>query len=251
MRKEEVSQIPLKNESRDDLFAVNGESDVVGSSRLSTLLACKDRDYLLTPAGNQVKVSELEGKVVGLYFSANWSPPCRNFTPVLAGVFDQLKEQGTHFEIVYVSSDEDSDAFDRYRATMPWLAVPFSDLESKKALNRRFDIEGIPSLVILQPVEEEGDDAVQRDGVELVYRYGVRAFPFSKEKLEELEKEEREKHENQTVENLLTNDSRDYLLAQPSSKQVSESVYFNGCDQMVVLLISLLGSFLPRDSLNI
>ena len=83
-----------------------------------------------------MKVSDLEGKVIGLYFSANWYPPCRNFTPVLVDMYEQLKTNGSNFEIVYVSSDEDLNAFNNYHALMPWLAIPFSDLEAKKALNR-------------------------------------------------------------------------------------------------------------------
>ncbi|OVA15940.1 Thioredoxin-like fold [Macleaya cordata] len=172
----------------------------------------------------KVKVSDLEGKVVGLYFSANWYKPCRDFTPVLAGVYKQLKDQQLGFEIVFVSSDEDSNAFDSYRACMPWLAIPFSDLESKKALNRRFDVEGIPCLIILQPNDdiEDYDGATFFEGVELIYRYGIRAFPFTTERLCELEKEEKERHENQTLTNLLTNHDRDFLLGHPSSpKQVT------------------------------
>jgi nucleoredoxin len=166
-----------------------------------------------------VKVSDLEGKVIGLYFSANWYPPCRNFTPVLVEFYEQLKTSGSNFEIVYVSSDEDLDAFNNYHGSMPWLAIPFSDLETKKALNKKFDIEGIPCLVILQPNNNK-DDALH-DGVELIYRYGVRAFPFTKERLEKLMEEEREKHERQTLTNLLTNHDRDHLLGHPRPKQVS------------------------------
>ncbi|XP_077246691.1 putative nucleoredoxin 2 [Tasmannia lanceolata] len=218
MRKEEVNEIPLKKESVD-LWAFNGESNKAPHPTFSSLLASQHRDFLLSPTGNQVNVSALEGKVVGLYFSANWYTPCRNFTPVLAGIYNQLKECGAGFEIVFVSADEDLEAFDRYRSTMPWLSVPFSDLESKKALNCLFDIEGIPSLIVLQP-DKDAEMAV-RDGVELVYRYGVRAFPFSRARLEELKKEEREKHETQTLANLLINHGRDYLLAQPLPKQVT------------------------------
>ncbi|GFZ10482.1 hypothetical protein Acr_21g0010810 [Actinidia rufa] len=120
----------------------------------------------------EVNVSELEGKVIGLYFSANWYIPCRNFTQVLANTYNQLKTNGSEFEVVFVSSDEDLDAFNNYYASMPWLAVPFSDLESKKALNRRFDVEGIPCLIILQPNSPK-DEAMLREGVEIVYRFGT------------------------------------------------------------------------------
>lgn len=171
-----------------------------------------------------MKVSDLEGKVTALYFSANWYPPCQNFTQVLIGAYEELRNSGSSFEIVFVSSDEDLDAFNTYNACMPWLAIPFSDLQTKKALNRKFDIEGIPCLVVLQP-DDDKDDATLHDGVELIYRYGIKAFPFTKEKLEELQKEEREKHENQTLLNLLTNHDRDCLLGHPTSVQVRLHIY--------------------------
>lgn len=100
---------------------------------------------------------------------------------------------------------------------MPWLAIPFSDLETKKALNNRFDVEGIPCLIILQPDHDAG---IVHDGVELIYRYGVEAYPFTKERLDELLKQEKEKHERQTLSNLLMNHDRDFLLAHSASKKV-------------------------------
>ncbi|KAL5557810.1 hypothetical protein UlMin_034021 [Ulmus minor] len=207
----------MTKEVEETVGLVNGEA--AENNKFSSLLATKDRDYLLSPNGNQVKISSLDGKVIGLYFSANWYPPCRSFTEVLVDVYEQLKRNGSSFEIVYVSSDEDMVTFNCYHARMPWLAIPFSDLETKKALNRKYDIEGIPSLVILQ-ANDNKDEATLHDGVELVYRYGVQAFPFTNERLEQLQKEDRERHENQNLTNLLTNHDRDYLLGHPRSNQV-------------------------------
>ncbi|XVE69679.1 hypothetical protein DITRI_Ditri10aG0010400 [Diplodiscus trichospermus] len=204
----------------------NGDSKKISTSRFSSVLASKDRDYLLSSTQaaeadhhQQVKISDLEGKVIGLYFSANWYPPCRNFNRVLIDVYKQLKSNGSNFEIVFVSSDEDLDAFNTYRESMPWLSIPFSDLETKKALNRKFEVEGIPCLVILQP-EDNKDGATLFDGVELIYRYGVEAYPFTKKRLEELQREERLRHENQTLTNLLTNPERDYLLGPTITRKV-------------------------------
>ena len=169
----------------------------------------------------QVKVSDLEGKVVGLLFAANWYPPCREFTRVLVGIYEELKSRSPQFEIVYVSSDEDLDAFSSFYGNMPWLAIPFSDLETKKSLTRKYDVEGIPCLILLQP-EDSKDEATVRDGVELIYRYGVQAYPFGKQRLEQLRKEDKVKRENQTLLNLLSNRHRDYVLSHTHSglKQV-------------------------------
>lgn len=195
---------------------------------------------VLIPAFIQVKVSNLDGKVLGLYFSANWYPPCRNFNQILVRTYEKLQDNGSNFEVVYVSSDEDSDAFNEYRASMPWPAIPFSDLETKIALNRKFGIEGIPCLIILQPRESKDETGTLNEGVEVVYRYGVDAFPFTKERLEQLKEEDREKEENQTLVTLLTNNYRDYLLAHPFPKQVSSNypeTYLYACYNVIVSFI--------------
>ncbi|XP_038715413.1 probable nucleoredoxin 2 [Tripterygium wilfordii] len=197
----------------------NGDS-AVKETRFSSLFVSGDRDYLLSPDGSQARVSDLEGKVIGLYFSANWYPPCRNFNEFLIHFYEQLNQvHGSNFDIIFVSCDEDLDAFNEYRSTMPWLAVPFSDLENKKALTRKFEVEDIPCLVMLQPNDDK-DEATLRDGVELVHRYGVDAFPFTRQRLQELHMEEIEKHERQNLMNLLTNHDRDYVLGHPGHTQV-------------------------------
>ena len=82
-----------------------------------------------------VDSSQFEGdeKVLGIYFSAHWCPPCRAFTPQLAQWYKQFKEgpNGDKLEIVFVSSDKDEEAFQEYFKEMPWYAVPFSDRDKK------------------------------------------------------------------------------------------------------------------------
>ena len=96
-----------------------------------------------------VKTAEvLNGKIVGVYFSAHWCPPCRAFTPKLAEWYNNsLQAKG--MEVVFVSSDKNEEAFKEYFAEMPWKALPFADRNCKGALSKQFNVQGIPTLVIL------------------------------------------------------------------------------------------------------
>ncbi|KAL8218413.1 hypothetical protein R6Q57_021786 [Mikania cordata] len=192
--------------------------------KYSSLFASDHRDFLLSPTGAQIKISDLEDKTVGIYFSANWYPQCQSFTKLLIQVYNQIQaKKESKFEIIFVSSDEDLNAFnDFYQSYMPWLAIPFSDLETKKALNKRFDVDGIPCLIILQP-DDDNDVNLLHDGVELIYRYGVDVYPFTNERLDELLRIEKENDEHQTLLNLLTNHDRDFVLAHSGSKEISVS----------------------------
>lgn len=92
-------------------------------------------------------MKKVQGKSIGLYFSAHWCPPCRGFTPKLAELYkDGFQDK---IEIIFVSSDRDLASFNKYFSTMPWLALPFDQHEEKEALSDIFGISGIPSLVIL------------------------------------------------------------------------------------------------------
>ena len=121
---------------------------------------------LLQGAGANVATADaLDGKVVGVYFSAHWCPPCRGFTPKLAALYEALVAAGKSFEVVFVSSDRDDAQFDEYYGTHPWAAVPFANRDAKNALSRKFKVQGIPTFVL---VDGETGELINADGRDVV-----------------------------------------------------------------------------------
>jgi nucleoredoxin len=100
-------------------------------------------------AGAMDNSSLKNAKVVGIYFSAHWCPPCRGFTPVLAKFYNEVNKNEKVFEVVFVSCDNNQNSFNGYLSEMPWMAVPFGDNKIGE-LNDAFNISGIPYLAILR-----------------------------------------------------------------------------------------------------
>ncbi|KAK6133621.1 hypothetical protein DH2020_032651 [Rehmannia glutinosa] len=165
---------------------------------VSSILCKPNRDYLIRNNGDQVKADSLKGRIVGLYFSASWCGPCQRFTPDLVEVYNEL-QQVNKFEIVFVSGDEDNESFDAYFSKMPWLAVPFSDSETREALDELFSVSGIPHLVIL----DENGKLLTSEGVQVVQEYGSEGYPFTSEQIEKLKEQELEAKRNQSLKSLL------------------------------------------------
>jgi nucleoredoxin len=94
-------------------------------------------------------------------------PPCRGFTPDLAAFYQLLQSKGVNFELVFVSSDKDLAQFNEYYGEMPWTALPFTDRERKGKLSAKFKVQGIPTLVVLDPegniITTNGRKAVSED----------------------------------------------------------------------------------------
>lgn len=72
----------------------------------------------------------LHNKLVCLYFSASWCPPCRGFTPELIKFYNKY-HLSKNFEIVFISRDSNYSEYSKYYKKMPWLSVPgIVDIES-------------------------------------------------------------------------------------------------------------------------
>jgi nucleoredoxin len=135
--------------------------------------------------GNTYKVSDTLEKCqrIGIYFSAHWyRDPCftnsfqvrsmqvsrkcllidRKFTPELVKTYNELKQSGAAFDIVFVSSDRNEKQFNEYFSEMPWKAV--TDKNIKANLQSKYKLKGIPTLII---IDNQGN-TISVDGRTLV-----------------------------------------------------------------------------------
>ncbi|KAL1539357.1 protein-disulfide reductase [Salvia divinorum] len=195
----------------------NGVAEVTngngGGYDLTSILFSAERDYLVRSNGDQVKPDSLEGKTVGLYFSASWCGPCQRFTPILVEVYNELQKHH-NFEIVFVSGDEDKESYDAYFSKMPWFAIPFSDSETREQLDALFVVSGIPHLVIL----DKDGKVLTNEGVEVIQEYEDEAYPFSSEHIGKLKEQEAAAKANQSLKTLLVSKSRDYVISADGKK---------------------------------
>ena len=105
----------------------------------------------------QVKFSPKDAPFFGLYFSAHWCPPCRNFTPKLKNFYEVVNKNQKQIEIIFVTSDKSEAEFNEYFGSMPWISIPFSD-ESIDNLKQTFEIMGIPTFLVFNNVGKLIDD---------------------------------------------------------------------------------------------
>mmetsp|Transcript_120619 Transcript_120619/g.276405 ORF Transcript_120619/g.276405 Transcript_120619/m.276405 type:complete len:177 (+) Transcript_120619:190-720(+) len=137
-------------------------------------------DKLLKNGEEPVEVSCLQGKIVGVYFSAHWCPPCQTFTPKLVEFYEVCKTAGHPFEIVFISCDNKEEEFNNYFGSMPWLAMPFagSDDQRKKALSEKFSCRGIPLLALIDTAAKQ---IITLDGrSEVMKDPNAKRFPYKR-----------------------------------------------------------------------
>ncbi|CAD8136002.1 unnamed protein product [Paramecium pentaurelia] len=123
--------------------------------------------------GNEIKPKPDFSKYQfwGLYFSASWCPPCRQFTGMLKNFYDEIRKSKT-FEIVLVTHDENERDFMKYYQKMPWLAIPWSEKMAISYLTRICKPQTIPHLCIF---DQDGNYVTcgARDDIAM---YGMKAW---------------------------------------------------------------------------
>lgn len=132
---------------------------------LQFLKGSNGRDGLQGKGGAETKVDTLAAlgsdAVVGLFFavepstlmySATAASKYRGLTAQLIEYYNQLKNQGKVFEVVFISWDYDNEQFNRHFEEMPWLALPHSERDVKMAIDAVFGLElwDIPTLILLR-----------------------------------------------------------------------------------------------------
>ncbi|PON58660.1 Thioredoxin-like fold containing protein [Trema orientale] len=220
------------------------DGDVFGQTHdLSVLLSSDERDFLIRNNGEQVKTSSLDGKIVGLYFSASWcTSPFQTFTPDLLEFYQEVASKG-NFEVVLVSAGyEDYDSFKSYFSKMLWLAIPFSDSDTQTRLMELFDVSVIPTLVIF----DSSGNVTTVDGIKILMEYGMDAYPFTREIITSLLDREEEAKRNHFLSFLLTFRSRNYLISNDGNQvPISElegktvALYFWPCYKFTPTLIDV------------
>lgn len=63
-------------------------------------------------------------KLLAIYYSMHNCPPCREFTPILSALYEEVNYDEKVLEIIFFSGDKTQELFDEYFDEMPWLALP-------------------------------------------------------------------------------------------------------------------------------
>lgn len=136
---------------RQELEELLAHQDMPGPSESKTpgheqLMSLIETD-LVAADGSRIPLQSLADKeYVMLYFSAQWCPPCRAFTPSLVEFYDNHKSSGK-FELIFVSYDRSPADMQKYMADYK-MSFPALDYGKRDAL-KAYAGRGIPHLVIL------------------------------------------------------------------------------------------------------
>jgi len=141
-------------------------------------------------SGGELSDIDLRNKTVALYFSASWCVPCKKFSPKLVTAYKQsiskvnrteeeeekaaTVKQHDDVEVLFVSLDQEEEAFDTYRTSLPWPAVPFRDAR-RALLQMGLAVKSIPALVIL---DQQGRVITASGVTELTGDEKLERFPW-------------------------------------------------------------------------
>lgn len=132
-------------------------SPILGGADLAEELS----DRLVTVQGRNLTQADLDlsdAKYFVFYYSAEWCPPCRAFTPDLVRAYRRAKQRFPDFELIFVSSDRSEADMANYMSgyRMPWPALAYDQRDAIPTINENRG-RGIPGLAV---VDAQGNTVI-------------------------------------------------------------------------------------------
>jgi nucleoredoxin len=130
-------------------------------------------DGLLNSVQEEVSIESLDGKIVGIYFSASWCRGCVAFSRILVPFRNRHIE---NFEVVLAGFDHSTVEMHDYmqKSKMLWPAIPYES-PARIAIKERFGVSDIPALIIMAPdgsvITEDGYQQVDLMGDEALQHW--------------------------------------------------------------------------------
>eukprot|EP00830_Metopus_es_P000725 TRINITY_DN1067_c0_g1_i1.p2 TRINITY_DN1067_c0_g1~~TRINITY_DN1067_c0_g1_i1.p2 ORF type:complete len:171 (+),score=20.75 TRINITY_DN1067_c0_g1_i1:63-575(+) len=94
-----------------------------------------------------------EAKVVLMFFSANWCPPCKAFFPIMKRFYEEVNEGRKYprlnLEIIYVPCEDGEEEFLDTLKNIIFPCIPFGDPRIDK-LQEQFEVDVIPCLLLMK-----------------------------------------------------------------------------------------------------
>src|SRR5437867_6524560 len=123
--------------------------------------------------GQEVRLSDLHGKIVLLNFWATWCKPCKEEMPAMQASYEKLRDQG--FVVLAVNELEDTDKVIEHIRTHGHTFLVVMDHDNRVA--NQYGVVGLPAsfLIDRQGIVRErifGNILTEQRIAELVNRYG-------------------------------------------------------------------------------
>ena len=133
-------------------------------------------EELLTKNG-EISKEEIfkNNELIGIYFSAHWCPPCRQFTPILSNFYKKINANEKKLEIIFCSSDKNENDFNEYFNSMPWTSIPYNS-PSRNSLPSNLWIFSIPTLYIL----DKNGEIIDKNGRDSFWKYDEKSYDYWK-----------------------------------------------------------------------
>ncbi len=96
--------------------------------------------------GEEVRLSDSEGRIRVISFWATWCPPCRKELPILAGIQDQGGKE--RIEVIAINLKETRSTYRQALRVMESFNVQFVH-NRRGTVAKQFGVNGIPHLLIV------------------------------------------------------------------------------------------------------